>query len=112
MGTNSGLFLVFTNNDITNEKQLINELIISSTLPISVIIVGLGKGPFTKLENMDTNFVNLSDYEGKKAKRKCIKFISFNKCLKNLQNTVKNSLSNIPDEMIEYLTFKNIVPNV
>ena len=87
------------------------ELIISSTLPITVTIVGLGKGPFTKLENINTNFLNLTDDEGKKPKRKCIKFISFNKCSKNYQNTVKNTLSNIPDEMIEYLTMKNIVPN-
>ena len=106
------IFLIFTNNDITNEKELMKELIISSTLPISVTIVGLGQGPFTKLENIDNNFLSLTDDEDKKAKRKCIKFISFNKCLKNLQNTLKNSLNNIPDEMIEYLTFKNIVPNV
>ena len=106
------IFLLFVNNDIINEKDFINELIISSTLPISIIIVGLGKDHFTKLENIDTNFLNLTNEEGMKAKRKCIKFISFNKCLKNFQNTVKKSLISIPDEMIEYLTLKNIVPNV
>ena len=55
--------------------------------------------------------MDLTDDEGNKAKRKCVKFVSFNKCLKNIQITVKNSLINIPDEVIEYLTFKNIVPN-
>lgn len=105
------ILLLFANYDIINEKELVKELILSSNLPASIIIVGLGKGPFSKLESLENNFMDLTDDEGNKAKRKCVKFVSFNKCLKNIQITVKNSLINIPDEVIEYLTFKNIVPN-
>ena len=81
-------------------------------MPISIVIVGLGKGPFSKLENIESNFLNLKDDEGNKPQRKCIKFVSFNKNQKNSQSTVKNSLINIPDEMVEYLGIKNIEPSI
>jgi hypothetical protein len=105
------VLLLFANNDITNEKEFYNEIILSSDLPISVVIIGLGKGPFTKLENVENNFMKLTDNNGNKAKRKNFKFISFNKQGKNYQKTVKNSLIDIPDQMIEYLILKNINPS-
>lgn len=106
------ILLLFANNDITEEKEFINNIIFSSSLPISIVIVGLGKGPFTKLEKIEENFLNLKNYEGNHPQRKCIKFVSFNDNKKNVQSTVKKSLINIPDEMIEYLGIKNIEPTV
>ena len=105
------VLLLFANNDINNEKEFYNEIILSSDLPISLVIIGLGKGPFTKLENVEKNFWNITDNSGNKAKRKNIKFISFNNLGKNYQRTVKNSLVDIPDQMTEYLILKNIKPS-
>ena len=105
------VLLLFANNDINNEKEFYNEFILSSDLPISLVIIGLGKGPFTKLENVEKNFWNITDNSGNKAKRKNIKFISFNNLGKNYQRTVKNSLVDIPDQMTEYLILKNIKPS-
>ena len=105
------VLLLFANNDITNEKEFYNEIILSSDLPISVVVIGLGKGPFTKLENAENNFMKLTDKNGNKAKRNNFKFISFKKQGNNYQKTVKNSLIDIPDQMIEYLILKNINPS-
>ena len=105
------VLLLFANNDITNEKEFYNEIILSSDLPISVVVIGLGKGPFTKLENAENNFMKLTDNNGNKAKRNNFKFISFKKQGNNYQKTVKNSLIDIPDQMIEYLILKNINPS-
>ena len=106
------ILLIFANNDITDEKEFVKNIIFTSTLPISIIVVGLGKGPYTKIENIEQNFLNLVDDEGNKPQRKCIKFISFNKQQKNAQSTVKNSLIDIPEKMIEYLAIKNIEPSM
>lgn len=105
------ILLLFANNDIINEKEFYNEMILSSNLPISVIIVGLGKKPYTKLENAQKNFMNLTDDSGNKAKRKNIQFVSFNSLGKNCQRTVKNALIDIPEQMTEYLILKNIKPS-
>ena len=105
------VLLLFANNDINNEKEFYNEIILSSDLPISVVIIGLGKGPFTKLENVEKNFLNLTDNNGNNAKRKNIKFISFKNLGKNYQEIVKKSLVDIPDQMIEFLILKNINPS-
>ena len=106
------ILLIFANNDITDEKEFVKSIIFTSTLPISIIVVGLGKRPYTKIENIEQNFLNLVDDEGNKPQRKCIKFISFNKQQKNAQSTVKNSLIDIPEKMIEYLAIKNIEPSM
>ena len=103
------ILLLFTNSDIVDEKQFVKDLIFTSSLPISLIIVGLGKGPFTKLENIEEQFLTLKDDEGNKPQRKCFKFESFQKNSKIFQRT-KNSLSDIPEEMVEYLGIKNIEP--
>ena len=54
--------------------------------------------------------MNLFDNEGNKAKRKNIKFISFYKYSQNFEATVRDSLIDVPTEMIEYLSIKNIEP--
>ena len=102
--------LIFSNNDIFDEKAFVKDLIISSSLPMSIVIVGLGKGPFTKLENIEQQFLTLRDDEGNKPERKCFRFVSFAKNSKNFQRTAKNSLFDIPEEMVEYLGIKNIEP--
>ena len=104
------VLLLFANSDITDEKEFVNDLILSSNLPLSIIVIGLGKGPYKKIENVDKNFMNLFDNEGNKAKRKNIKFISFYKYSKNFEATVRDSLIDVPAEMIEYLSIKNIEP--
>ena len=104
------ILLLFSNCDIFDENAFVKDLIVSSSLPISIVIIGLGKGPFTKLENVEQQFLTLKDDEGNKPQRKCLRFVSFNKNSKNFQNTAKNSLSNIPEEMVEYLGIKNIEP--
>ena len=104
------ILLLFVNNDIYNNEEFANEIILSSELPISVVIIGLGKGPFKQLENSQKNFMNLKDSNKKRAKRKNFKFVSFNKLDKNYLKTVKNALIGIPDQMIEFFTLKNIIP--
>ena len=104
------VLLLFVNSDVSEEKELINELILSTNFPISIIIIGLGKGPFPNLENLEEKFLSFTDNEGNKPNRKNFKFVSFNNYSRNYQNTAKNSLIDIPDEMIEYLGIKNIEP--
>ena len=60
------ILLLFVNSDIFDEKEFVKDLIFSSSLPISLVIVGLGKGPFTKLENIEQQFLTLKDDEGNK----------------------------------------------
>ena len=104
------VLLLFTNNDIFDEQEFANDLIVSSSLPMSVVIVGLGKTSFTKLQKIDNNFLSLINSEGNSPKRKCIKFVEY-KNTKNIQRTVRNSLINVPNEMLEYLSINNIEPH-
>ena len=106
------VLLLFANNDIIDEKEFFNDLIISSALPISIVVIGLGNGPYTKLEDLENNFLNLKNDDGNKPQRKCLKFVSFKKNSKNFQRTVQKALIDIPNEMVEYLSINNIIPGM
>ena len=100
--TEYNLLLLFTFSDIPEKNSLINDIILCSSLPISIVIVGLGDNPFTNLIILSNNYMYLKGDNNSKPKRECFKFISYNSCSKNIQKTIKDSLNDIPNELIEF----------
>ncbi len=47
------ILLILTDGDINDMQETINELKISTTLPVSVIIVGVGNDKFEKMHEID-----------------------------------------------------------
>ena len=92
-------------NDIDETKNLIVE---ASSLPLSIIIVGIGEnGDFTLMEDLDADENPLTDPRGQIRKRDIVQFIEFNKFKKN--NSYMNGsdfaeevLKEIPRQIDEY----------
>ena len=95
------LLIIFACNDIENEEEFIKELMVTCILNISIVVVGIGKGSYDKLQKtidkIKTNFL----------KRDCINFFKFGD---NINEIVKNSLINIPDTMIDFFCQNNVLP--
>ena len=95
------LFIIFACNDIENEEEFIKELMVTCSLNISIVVIGIGKGSYDKLQktidNIKTNLL----------KRDCIQFFKFGD---NINEIVKNSLINIPDTMIDFFCQNNVLP--
>lgn len=104
------VLIYLVGGDPDDKEDFIEGLISCSNLPLSIIVIGLGKGPFLQLENIEDNFMNFKNKEGEQAKRKCFKFVSYNNCGKNLQTTTKNAVVELPSEIIDFLTLNNICP--
>lgn len=104
------LLIDIVGGDLDDKDDFVNEIIQSSNLPLSIIIIGLGKGPFTQLEQIEKNFMNLKNGEGNKPSRKCFKFVSYFNSEKNFQNTTKNAVIDLPEEILNFLTLHNICP--
>ena len=95
------LFIIFACNDIENEDEFINELMITCSLKISIVIIGIGAGPYDKLQNTINNVKTTT------LKRDCVKFLQFGD---NMNEIIKNSLINIPDAMIDFFCEQNVLP--
>ena len=95
------LFIIFASYDIGDVDNFMNQLIETSKLNISIVIIPIGNGSFTKTQNI-INSMN----EGI-LKRNCVKFLQMNNTSTEM---VKNSLIDIPDSMIDFFCDNNILP--
>ena len=95
------IFLIFACHDIEDEEDFINELQITSSLNISIIIFGIGTGSFNKLQNI------LNKIKATLLKRDCVKYLKIDD---NINEKVKYSLNNIPDSMIDFFCENNVIP--
>ena len=102
------LFLLFACNDIIDENEFIEQLIITSTLNLSIVIISIGNKRLSKLENILNNIDYIKNKEGTIPKREFIKYIKMDSVI---DTTIKNALVNVPDEMIDYFCINNIIPN-
>ena len=74
---------------------------ITCSLKISIVIIGIGAGPYDKLQNTINNIKTTT------LKRDCVKFLKFGD---NINEIIKNSLINIPDAMIDFFCEHNVLP--
>lgn len=95
------LFIIFASYDVIDEQNFMNELIETSKLNISIVIIPIGNSSFKKTQNI-INSLN----EGI-LKRNCVKFLKMNSSSIEM---VKNSLIDIPDSMIDFFCDNNIFP--
>ena len=95
------VLIIFACNDIEDEEEFINELIVTSSLNISLIIIGIGSGAFHNIQNA----INKS--KGNLLKRDCVKFLKIGD---NINEKIKYSLNNIPDAMIDFFCENNVLP--
>jgi hypothetical protein len=91
--------------------ETINSIIKASSLPLSIIIIGVGNEEFKEMEQLDCDDGLLSNGFNK-AKRDIVQFVPFRKYLgKPSFYLAKEVLSEIPHNVEEYMSFKNIKPN-
>ena len=63
-------------SDMTNTKRAI---VYSSTLPYSIIIVGVGSADFSAMDELDCDTGLLRDQDGHTAQRDIVQFVPFRK---------------------------------
>ena len=103
------ILLILTNGNIKDEIETINNIVESSFLPISIIIVGIGNGDFGYMDSFDENEeILINNSNNLKCNRNNIKFIYFNQYLKKEENKLTEEiLKDIPKQITEYYQNKN-----
>lgn len=89
----------------------------ASTLPLSIIIVGVGNADFEAMEELDGDTVRLTAPDGRMAARDIVQFVPFRNFLRQGINSqlsrlhlAKEVLAEIPDQFLGYMKTNRIVP--
>nr|XP_039250051.1 copine-8-like [Styela clava] len=108
------VLLIVTNGNISDMDDTKEAIVKAATLPMSIVIVGIGGGDFEGMEELDGDVVRLFYIDGKvkkEAKRDIVQFVPFrdfsdsNKYeVLSMQRLRKEVLQEIPDQFLEYVT--------
>lgn len=87
-------------------------LVEASTLPLSVIIIGVGEDRFVGMQELDCDGTMLRDLSGKVAQRDIVQFVDFKQYSKQGMSVLAEAvLKEVPDQLESYMKLKGILPN-
>ena len=104
------ILMILTDGMIDDLDDTIEQLVESSKLPLSVIIIGVGKGDFTHMVELDADQHPLINSRGEVAKRDLVQFVPFLKYESNAELLTNEVLAEIPKQLIEFYEQNNLDP--
>eukprot|EP01129_Flabellula_baltica_P008548 TRINITY_DN340_c0_g1_i4.p1 TRINITY_DN340_c0_g1~~TRINITY_DN340_c0_g1_i4.p1 ORF type:complete len:763 (-),score=172.10 TRINITY_DN340_c0_g1_i4:17-2305(-) len=105
------ILLILTDGIINDMDQTIDQIVAATSLPLSIVIVGVGNENFEKMEVLDADEVPLRSSSGKLMERDIVQFVPFRSFANDPVALARETLQEIPDQVIQYMTKNNIVPN-
>ncbi|TRY64074.1 hypothetical protein TCAL_03904 [Tigriopus californicus] len=108
------VLLIITDGAITDLEQTKSAIIKASDLPMSIIIIGVGKANFSSMVALDSDD-RLLRYHGREAKRDIVQFVEINKFAKDNGTWKKKALamevlSEVPTQVVQWMTENGINP--
>ena len=103
--------MILTDGIINDMNECIDLLVKGEKLPLSVIIIGIGKSDFSQMEELNAKNNPLISNNGERCCRDLVQFVSFKKCQNNGTKLAELVLEAIPKQIISYYSMNNIFPN-
>uniref|UniRef100_A0A8C9VIH0 Copine family member 9 n=1 Tax=Scleropages formosus TaxID=113540 RepID=A0A8C9VIH0_SCLFO len=115
-GSQYFVLLMITDGVISDMVQTKEAVVNAASLPMSVIIVGVGPAEFDAMEELDGDEVRVS-FRGRIAERDIVQFVPFRDYIDRSGNQVlsmarlaKDVLAEIPDQLLSYMKSRGIEP--
>uniref|UniRef100_A0A0N5A400 C2 domain-containing protein n=1 Tax=Parastrongyloides trichosuri TaxID=131310 RepID=A0A0N5A400_PARTI len=120
-GSRYCVVLIITDGVISDMEKTKEEIIKASSLPLSIIIVGVGYDSFEEMKELDSDKVMLN-FNGKYAKRDIVQFVQLRNFLpphrvmtEEERSTAKEALARevleeVPEQLTSYMKTKGIFP--
>jgi len=102
--------MILTDGIINDMQQTIDELVVASFLPISVIIIGIGNNDFENMDVLDADTDPLISTKGVKAQRDLVQFVPFFKFQNDEKLLAEEVLEEIPFQVEEYFRINKQAP--
>lgn len=99
------ILLILTDGAVTDIEQTKHAIRSASTAPLSIVIVGVGNADFSAMQFLD----DFQQQEGGRT-RDIVQFVEFNRHRHSRQNLTRETLDEIPDQLVGYFYGNNIMP--
>nr|BAJ93261.1 predicted protein [Hordeum vulgare subsp. vulgare]BAK01512.1 predicted protein [Hordeum vulgare subsp. vulgare] len=109
-GTHYMILFILTDGEIHDRAEVIDLLVQCNTLPISIIIVGIGEGDFAIMHELDDDNCQMTDSRGNRTQRDLVQFVEFAKFSNNGIALAKEVLEELPRQVAEYYQLVNMSP--
>lgn len=108
---NYTVLLILTDGVIHDMEETIDLVVKASELPLSIIIVGVGKENFENMKILDDDSGKLQDEDGKKPSRDIIQFVEFNHFKdKDMGALAEEVLQELPEQVCSFMERRGIKP--
>ncbi|XP_055298089.1 copine-9-like [Sitodiplosis mosellana] len=112
------VLLIITDGIISDMHLTKRAVIEASSLPISIIIVGVGDADFDAMDELDSDDVRLT-VDGRYAERDIVQFVPLNKFMsktgsfiKSQTDLAKEVLAEIPEQLTSFMKSRGIRPQI
>lgn len=105
------ILFILTDGEIHDKAEVIDLLIQCNTLPLSLIIVGIGEGEFTIMQELDDDNCQMVDSKGNATQRDLVQFVKFADFSNNGTALAKEVLEELPRQVSEYYQLMNMSPD-
>jgi hypothetical protein len=98
------ILLIITDGEIMDMDQTLNAIVRASSLPLSLIIIGVGNADFSSMQTLDADGGPLKGSNGVKAARDCVQFVQANQYagLGAGARLARDVLAEAPDQVVQY----------
>ncbi len=105
------VLMIITDGDITDMDETVDAIILCSTLPISIVIVGVGSSSFENMDILDADRGKLkSKRTGLSAARDIVQFVPLSRFASDSTELAKATLAEIPGQLTEYMSMAKVPP--
>ena len=107
------ILLLLTDGIINDMQKTIDEIVRGSSLPLSIIIVGVGSEDFSSMHQLDADEEPLySKTYKKQMERDIVQFVPFRKFKSNPIQLAKETLAEVPGQLLKFMESKGITPKL
>lgn len=99
------ILLILTDGAVTDIEQTKTAIRNASTAPLSIVIVGIGSADFSAMQFLD----DFQQQEGGRT-RDIVQFVEFSRHKHDKASLTRETLDEIPDQLVEYFYGNNIMP--
>mmetsp|Transcript_5817 Transcript_5817/g.8144 ORF Transcript_5817/g.8144 Transcript_5817/m.8144 type:complete len:557 (-) Transcript_5817:49-1719(-) len=105
------ILLIITDGEITDMDATVSEIVKCSTMPMSIIIVGVGGANFANMNILDADTEPLKA-NGKTAARDIVQFVPFRDYANvHYSKLAADTLAEVPGQLVGFMKMRGIVPN-
>eukprot|EP00240_Pyramimonas_obovata_P000816 CAMPEP_0118955512 /NCGR_PEP_ID=MMETSP1169-20130426/60090_1 /TAXON_ID=36882 /ORGANISM="Pyramimonas obovata, Strain CCMP722" /LENGTH=535 /DNA_ID=CAMNT_0006903381 /DNA_START=178 /DNA_END=1782 /DNA_ORIENTATION=+ len=108
------ILMIITDGEIMDMDQTIHAIVKASTLPMAIVIVGVGDTDFASMERLDDDEELLrSPLDGRSAAFDIVQFVEFRKYAGPAAGPrlAREVLMEVPEQVVQYFMSKGIAPN-